>query len=286
MAVVPRKLSLVFTWAPWSSRTFTAATLPLRAAIIRAVSPCERMGAFTSAPAFNSFSIMAALPFCEARNSGVALSRLAAFTSAPARINRSAISRSSHRATQWSAVVPSACDAVTSAFLSTSARRPSRLFFMAASAASLPAPKQATDSNPAMPIIRMRHRSLAVAARSAATCRPGFDTEPRTSVSGFGVLFSIVLERHRARAIAEACLFDAEHVQGGQQKIRGRTLGPDMTAALVLPHGPAHQQVTHVLVAMQIRVAHVAGPQDQRMVEQRSVAVRRGFQLGQEIRQA
>ena len=72
----------------------------------------------------------------------------------------------------------------------------------------------------------------------------------------------------------------------GQQKIRRRAFGLDMTAALVLSHRAADQHVTDILVAVQVRVAHVTGPQNQRMVEQVAIAIGCRFQLIQEVRQA
>ena len=115
-ALVPRRFSVALTVAPWLSSILTPSSFPVRAAIINAVSPRDRTGVFASAPAFNSVSIIGALPFTVARNIGVAPSRFAACGFAPARINAPAISRSSHRAAQWSAVVPSACGAFTFAF--------------------------------------------------------------------------------------------------------------------------------------------------------------------------
>jgi hypothetical protein len=69
-AVWPSDGSFAFTSAPWTSRACTAPGLPVRAAVISAVSPDER-AAFGFAPAFNSLSIMAALPFSLASSSGV-----------------------------------------------------------------------------------------------------------------------------------------------------------------------------------------------------------------------
>ena len=72
-----------------------ASVFPVRDAIISAVSPYGVSGAFGSAPALISLSIIAALPFSAASCIGVAPSRFAAETLAPARISRSAVSRSS-----------------------------------------------------------------------------------------------------------------------------------------------------------------------------------------------
>ena len=52
----------------------------------------------------------------------MAPARFAADTFAPARISRSAVSRSSACAAQWSAVVPSICGALTFAFFWISVR--------------------------------------------------------------------------------------------------------------------------------------------------------------------
>ena len=115
-AVVPPQVSFALTFAPLSSSTLIASVLPVRDAIISAVSPYGVSGAFGSAPALMSLSTIAALPFSAASCIGVAPARFAADTLAPARISRSAISRSSARTAQWSAVVPSICGALTSAF--------------------------------------------------------------------------------------------------------------------------------------------------------------------------
>ena len=69
--------------APRSSSTFIAATLPVRDAIISAVSP-RGSCSFGSAPAFSRLSMMAAFPFRPASESGVKPSRLATLGLAPA----------------------------------------------------------------------------------------------------------------------------------------------------------------------------------------------------------
>src|SRR5579864_924698 len=96
-----------------------------------------------------SLSSIAALPFTEASSSGVAPSRFAADTFAPARISESAVSRSSARTAQCSAVVPSLCGALTSAFRCSNERTASLFPFMTASATSLAAAaiRLATGSN-------------------------------------------------------------------------------------------------------------------------------------------
>ena len=102
----PFHLSLAFGSAPCASSTRTAATVPLRAAVINAVSPSGN-AVFGSAPADSSRSMAAAFPLVQARNSGVTPYRLAAFTFAPARMRRSAVSRSSRCTARCSGVVPS-----------------------------------------------------------------------------------------------------------------------------------------------------------------------------------
>ena len=60
-AVCPRHASCVFTLAPKVSSIFTASTLPVRAAVISAVSPSPK-AALGSAPAFRRASTIATLP--------------------------------------------------------------------------------------------------------------------------------------------------------------------------------------------------------------------------------
>ena len=84
----------VLTSAPCSRSASTTATLPVREAIIRGVSPLV-WAAFASAPASSSFVTIATLRFSLARASGVTPWSSAASTLAPARSNRSVTSRSS-----------------------------------------------------------------------------------------------------------------------------------------------------------------------------------------------
>ena len=101
--------------APRSISTFTASALPAAAANINAVVPFDVLP-LTSAPALMSGSITAALPFFAASRSGVyELMRVDAFTLAPAYSSVSAREASLRIAAQCSAVIPSACDALTSA---------------------------------------------------------------------------------------------------------------------------------------------------------------------------
>src|SRR5579885_1955554 len=112
-AVCPRKDSRASTFAPRASRVLTASTLPLSDAVISAVWPSS-MTPFGSAPASRSLVISRAFPLVQAMERGVIVYRVAAFTLAPAEISASAVSKSSRRAAQWSAVDPSASAAFTS----------------------------------------------------------------------------------------------------------------------------------------------------------------------------
>src|SRR5678815_218726 len=138
-AVVSPQVSFASTLAPASSKTLTASCFPVRDASISAVSPNVLRGAFTSAPALTSRSIIVALPLRAASCIGVAPSRVAADTLAPAFKRRSADSRSSARTAQCSAVVPSIWGTLTSAFWFRRVRRTSFFPRITASATSLPA---------------------------------------------------------------------------------------------------------------------------------------------------
>ena len=63
-------VSLALTFAPRSRSSLTASILPVRAAVIRAVSP-PGLALFGSTPASSSLRIMAALPLVAARSIGV-----------------------------------------------------------------------------------------------------------------------------------------------------------------------------------------------------------------------
>ena len=88
-AVCPRQLSFALTSAPCASSVLTAAGMPVRAAVMSAVSPSDCV-AFGFAPAFSSSSRTAALPFVAASDSGGTPYRFTAFTSAPDSDERSA----------------------------------------------------------------------------------------------------------------------------------------------------------------------------------------------------
>ena len=112
-AVWPCVCSLALTSAPRAISALTAPALPVRDAVIRAVSPLTRC-AFGFAPALSSASTIGTLPFSHASAIGVTPRSFAAFTLAPARIRRSAVVTSSQWAAQCSAVAPSGCAALTS----------------------------------------------------------------------------------------------------------------------------------------------------------------------------
>ena len=56
--------------------------------------------------------------------------------------------------------------------------------------------------------------------------------------------------------------------------------------ALELPRRSADQNVRHVVMQVLVRIAHVGAVEDQRMIQQRAVAIRSVLQLVDEIRQA
>ena len=59
-----------------------------------------------------------------------------------------------------------------------------------------------------------------------------------------------------------------------------------MAIALELPGCSTNQQVRHIVVQVLVRVAHVAAVKDERMIQQRAIAVRSILQLVDKIRQA
>ena len=113
-AVVPRRFSRAPTFAPPASRYLTPAAVPLRAAVMRGVSPSAET-AFALAPASSRRLIISPLPFAAASASGVTPYRLGRSGCAPARISRSATSAASRRTAQCRGVVPSTPAALTSA---------------------------------------------------------------------------------------------------------------------------------------------------------------------------
>ena len=59
-----------------------------------------------------------------------------------------------------------------------------------------------------------------------------------------------------------------------------------MAVALELTRRAAHQNVRHIVVQVLVGIAHVGPVEDQRVVEQRAVAIRRLLQLVDEVREA
>ncbi len=105
-AVCPFQPSFALTVAPCASSALIAGTLPVRAAVISAVSP-SGSAVLGSAPAASSFSMTAALPLTHARYSGVTPYRVVALTLAPARSRTSTLSASLRSTATCSGVVPS-----------------------------------------------------------------------------------------------------------------------------------------------------------------------------------
>jgi hypothetical protein len=103
------QVSRALIFAPAHTSAFTASTLPARAACIKGVSPAftKFRGSFGSAPAFISWSMIAALPCSAASASGLTPKLLRAFTLAPARSNSAVVSASFRYAAQCNAVAPS-----------------------------------------------------------------------------------------------------------------------------------------------------------------------------------
>src|SRR6267154_2155405 len=162
---------------------------------------------------------------------------------------------------QCSAVAPSFCGALTSAFLSMRARTAALSPRMAASATSdLPARTTAGAAN--IPITRA--------------------ASPACSVFRFTFFVSCLslLDRSQlAFAVADGVLRDSELVENRQQQVAGRhgfgRVG-DVAVALHLAVEGADEHVRDVVVDVLVRVAHVAAVEDERVIEQRPVAVLRG----------
>ena len=75
---------------------------------------------------------------------------------------------------------------------------------------------------------------------------------------------------------------DAVHIQDAQQQVagcHGLAFVRDMAVAFQLSVGAADQDVRHVVVLVLVRVAHVGAVQNQRVIQQRAVAVRNRPQL-------
>ena len=115
-AVVPPQVSFALTLAPLSSSTLMASVLPVRDAIISAVSPDGVSGAFGSAPALISLFDHGRIAVQRRQ-----LHRFRAFAVRRRDIGAGADQHVRQfqvvqRTAQWSAVVPSICGALTSAF--------------------------------------------------------------------------------------------------------------------------------------------------------------------------
>ena len=138
-AVVPRRVSLALTRAPWSEQQFDRVFIPGARGQHQSGFSMGKHGSVGIGTCLQEFLDHGVLPLRAARNSGVAPSRLGASTLAPERIRRSAASRSAHWAAQCRAVVPSAWGRFTSAFFWIRAQEASWFLACAASATSLDA---------------------------------------------------------------------------------------------------------------------------------------------------
>ena len=90
---------------------------------------------------------------------------------------------------------------------------------------------------------------------------------------------------HLAPAVGErvepdAHLVEQRQVQVGQRRRLGEA---DVAAASHSARGAAGDEDRQVVVVVQVGVAHAAAVQEERMVQQRAVAFRRGPQLGEEL---
>src|SRR5690606_34877349 len=91
-----------------------------------------------------------------------------------------------------------------------------------------------------------------------------------------------------AGAVAEALSMDIELVEEAQQQVaRPHRLGRIRQVAITRHPAvvPAEDHVRNVVMQVLIRVAHVAAVQDQRMIEQRAVALLRARELVRKVRE-
>ena len=93
------------------------------------------------------------------------------------------------------------------------------------------------------------------------------------------------LKRHHSRAVAERVHPDIQLIENRQQEIRHRRLGsvPKMTAPLQFARSPADNKQWKRFMVVLIAVAHRAAVQQDGMIEQVTVAIRRGLQLIEQI---
>src|SRR5262249_48843681 len=83
--------------------------------------------------------------------------------------------------------------------------------------------------------------------------------------------------RQGFRAFADRLLFDPKQMQCFQQKIGRRSCPDNMSPAHMPPTRAANEHIWHGFMAMKISIGHVAGPEDQNVIEQCSVTVRSGL---------
>src|SRR5580704_5757808 len=89
-----------------------------------------------------------------------------------------------------------------------------------------------------------------------------------------------------AGAIAQGILWNATLIEHGQQQVRNRRVivVAQVPATLELSASAASHQIRQREMIMQIAVAHVAAEENDRIVQQIAVAIRRALQLPEEAR--
>ena len=241
--VWPPQVSRASTFAPAFSSSLAASMLPVRATSCSAVSP-SWLTALGLAPALSSSPDIRVLPVRAASLSGVAPNSLARLTSAPAL--QQALTRSASPCVHR----PQQCSgAVVLACVDVGAP--------AACAGGHAGALQASAATSAQP------------ARRAAVSAPRTIRPPRTarcccraSPSGTPARLSSVSSRL-------ACGVSCGYLQ--------------VLPALDLAVALAQDHVGQRIVVVQVAVAHVAAVQDDRMIQQRAVAILRGRQLLDEL---
>src|SRR5436190_4898811 len=265
-AVWPRPASFAFASPPCASNSFITSTLPVRAA--------ERTGlsrpALGLAPAVNSRSTIAALAFRDASPSAVTPPSSATSTLAPARMSRSAMATSLRCAAQCSAVAPSGCVRLTSIFCSSSRRT------ALASTRRTASIRRVSGAAPITTPV-----SVPISASSTAGLR-AVGASPRQArkldEDMVRLLHRQRLERQTPGHVAELLHRHPQRVQEADVQIGElRMREPVVVAAfqLIRPDDDDRELLRIVLV----RIAVAAAVEEQRVVEQRSVAVRRRLQL-------
>ena len=95
-------------------------------------------------------------------------------------------------------------------------------------------------------------------------------------------VFVVLQFLEQTRTVSLLVLLNAVHVQDTQQEISGRhrlSIVMDMAAAFELAAESADEEMRHIVMLMLIRVAHIRAVQNQRVIEECTVTVRRVLQL-------